>query len=152
MKLINREIVAAVIFSKDRKILFGKKNSKKGGVYIDCWHIPGGGVNSNETHIQALKREINEEVGIDVEKYNNKLLDNSGRGSSERKLKNEIVQVNMNFTVYQVDIIDKKSNEIQISLNDDLSEYKWVSIQELNTIKLTPPSTQLFTKLGYLKK
>jgi len=151
MKIINRNIVAAVIVSKDKKILVGKKNTKKGGVYIDCWHIPGGGIKTNEDSIQALKREILEEVGINIKTYPTKLLDNTGQGHSKRTIKNETVLVKMHFIVYQVNIEDQESDKIQITLNDDLSEYKWVSINKLGSIKLTPPSIQLFTKLGYLK-
>jgi len=42
MRTINRDIVSAVILSKDFKILLGKKDPSKGGVYASSWHIPGG--------------------------------------------------------------------------------------------------------------
>jgi len=60
MKTIRRIIVSALIFSKDNKILMGKKNLNGGGVYVDCWHLPGGGINENEDKIEAL---IREEIG-----------------------------------------------------------------------------------------
>jgi len=69
MREIQRTIVSALIFSKDGKLLMGKKNPAKGGVYPDCWHIPGGGVEEKETLEQALKREVQEEVGINISPY-----------------------------------------------------------------------------------
>jgi hypothetical protein len=42
MREIERTIVSALIFSQDGKLLMGKKDPAKGGVYPDCWHIPGG--------------------------------------------------------------------------------------------------------------
>ena len=44
MREINRDIVSAIMLSKDKRIFLAKKNPNKGGVYIDCWHIPGGGI------------------------------------------------------------------------------------------------------------
>jgi len=35
--------------------------------YIGGWHLPGGGVDKNETLVTAMKREIREEVGLIVE-------------------------------------------------------------------------------------
>jgi 8-oxo-dGTP pyrophosphatase MutT (NUDIX family) len=66
MRTIHRTIVSALIFSKDGKLLMGMKDPKNGGVYADCWHIPGGGVDEGETKEQALRREMLEEVGIDI--------------------------------------------------------------------------------------
>lgn len=57
----------------------------------------------------------------------------------------------MKFYVYRVDIDDKNSAEIIVNLNDDLVKYRWTSLNELANIKLTPPSIELFKKLGYLK-
>lgn len=64
MRKIKREIVSALLFSKDNKLLMGKKDPTKGGVYPDCWHLPGGGVDDGESLVDALKREVIEEVGM----------------------------------------------------------------------------------------
>jgi len=152
MKEMQRNIVSALIFSKDGKLFQGMKDGGKGGVYCDCWHIPGGGVDGGERKEEALKREIKEETGIDISNYKVVLIDNVGSGVSRKILPSgEEVLCKMKFYIYRVDIDDKNSDEISISLNDDLVEYRWTSLDELANIKLTPPSTELFKKLGYLK-
>ena len=152
MRTIQREIVSAMIFSKDGKLLMVQKNPAGGGVYIDCWHIPGGGVDEKESKSQALLREVHEEVGLDVSSYRNELVDDEGTGQSEKTLKgtNEKVMVAMHFNVYQITIYDKNSEDIIIQLEDELISYKWFAREDLKTIKLTPPSVTLFTKLGYI--
>jgi mutator protein MutT len=152
MKTISRDIVAAVIVSKDGKIFQGKKNPKMGGVYADCWHIPGGGIKDGETKEQALIREIKEETGIDISKYKVALIDDVGEGESEKTLEEneENVLCKMKFFVYKIEINDKLATEIKISLDDDLAEYVWTDIPELKNKKLTPPSVELFKKLGYI--
>jgi 8-oxo-dGTP diphosphatase len=152
MREIQRDIVSALIFSRDGKLFQGMKDEERGGVYYDCWHLPGGGVDSGEDKESALKREIKEETGIDISAYKVVLIDDSGEGVSRKILPSqEEVLCKMRFNVYRVDISDKNSDEIVISLNDDLVKYRWTALDELANIKLTPPSAELFKKLGYLK-
>lgn len=150
METINREIVAALIFSKDGKLFQGMKDPNSGGVYLDCWHIPGGGVDVGETKEQALIREIKEETGIDITPYKIELVDDLGGGEHETFWKplNKIVLCKMKFNVYKVLIEDKLASEIEISLDDDLVKYEWTDIENLKHKKLTPPSVDLFKRLG----
>ncbi len=149
MKTISRTIVAAVLMSKDGKILIGK--IRDGGVYPDCWHIPGGGVDEGETHAQALVREMKEEVGIDITDLPTKLLSDSETDQTEKtdKVTGEQMLVTMQFNTYQVDL-PLDASLIQIHPNDDLHECRWVSIQDLDDYKLTPPSIKVFSKLGWV--
>lgn len=151
MRKIQRDIVSALIFSKEGKLFQGKKDSSQGGVYTDCWHIPGGGIEAGEDKLTALIREVQEETGIDITNYQAELIDIS-HGESEKTLKEtgERVLCEMTFNDYKIVIDDKNADEIQVSLNDDLVEYRWSQLSELAMLKLTPPSTALFTKLGYL--
>ncbi|HST26359.1 MAG TPA: NUDIX hydrolase [Gaiellaceae bacterium] len=52
--------VSAVLRWRDRVLLIRQEKGEK--VY---WLLPGGGVHSGESLVQALRRELNEEVGID---------------------------------------------------------------------------------------
>jgi len=150
MRTIQREIVSALIFSKEGKLFQGMKNPNDGGVYVDCWHIPGGGINDDEDKIEALVREVFEEIGIVVPLEKVELLDDVGHGESEKTLKEtgERVLCKMNFNVYKI-TLDQNSAEVSVSLNDDLVRYQWTDVSSLHNLKLTPPSVELFRRLGY---
>ncbi|MBI2427100.1 MAG: NUDIX hydrolase [Candidatus Kerfeldbacteria bacterium] len=151
MREITRNIVSAVLVSKDAKILFGKKDPAKGGVYADCWHIPGGGIDDGEDQITALKREIMEEVGIDISTAHVSLLDDRGRGTSEKTLKDtgERVLCHMVFHVYEVHL-DQNAADVRVSLNDDLVEYQWVDKANLTSIEVPPPGVELYKRLRWI--
>lgn len=51
---------ARAILIKDEKILLVKHT------YLNSWFLPGGGLKSNETYEQAIRRELEEELGITV--------------------------------------------------------------------------------------
>lgn len=150
MRTIKREIVSAVLVSSDEKVLFGKKDPKRGGVYADCWHLPGGGVEENETHEDALRREILEEVGVNIQDAPIHFIDNDDHGTSEKILPetDEKVLCEMTFNVYRVDL-PKLARDIPVRLNDDLVEYRWIPKNELPSVKLTPPGVTFFTRIGW---
>ncbi len=152
MRTIQRTIVSALIFSKDGRLLMGMKDPNSGGVYADCWHIPGGGVDEGETQEQALRREMLEEVGIDIADCKVTLADDQGSGETEKTLKDtgEKVLCNMKFYVYRVDV-DSNAADIALEPSDDLVKLEWVDLANLREHTLTPPSVTLFSRLGYLQ-
>ncbi len=149
MKEIERDIVAGVIVSSDNKILMGK--GRDGSVYKDCWLIPGGGVDEGETKLQTLVREIKEEAGLDVSSYEAELVEDSATGESEKTLQDtgERVMVRMNFFTYRIKI-PQLAEDIIVQAGDDLVELAWVPLKKLSEYKISPPSENLFKKLGYL--
>ena len=151
MRTIKRNIVSALIISKDDYLLLGKKDFAKGGVYADCWHLPGGGTDDGEDFIKALQREVLEEVGVDVSKYEIELVDNQNTGTAEKVLKDtgEKVLCKMKFNVYKV-VIDKDHAEISAQPHDDFVKVDWFKLLELDKLKLVPASITLFKKLKYL--
>lgn len=151
MKVIHREIVAGLVVSEDNMFLFGMKDPQSGGVYADCWHTPGGGIEAGETQLEALAREMREEMNIDISTAQVTLLDDNGEGLAEKTLEDtsEVVSVNMKFYVYKIKV-DKNAEDIKVKAGDDLVKLLWVAQDKLHDIKLTPPSLELFTRLGWM--
>lgn len=58
-------IVTAAVIHRDDEILISKRlaTSKHGGM----WEFPGGKLDPNESPQEGLRREIREELGIDIE-------------------------------------------------------------------------------------
>lgn len=52
--------VRAIIVDGERVLLIRHS-------YVGGWHLPGGGVGKGETLVEAMKREVREEVGLAVE-------------------------------------------------------------------------------------
>lgn len=153
MREIQRTIVSALILSNDHKLLMGMKDPSKGGVYPDCWHIPGGGVDEGETFEEALKREVLEETGIDISAYQIKLIPFAGSGLAEKTLKTgERVLCRMEFNNFEVCINDKKAAEIKLNPTDDLVKMKWFDLEELKNVKHIPGGQEFLIKAGYIKE
>lgn len=132
--------MSAFVFSKDGKLLMGKKDPSKGGVYPNVWHIPGGGVDEGEDLLEAIIREVQEEVGIDITSHAPALLHQKGSGVSEKLLKDtgEKVLCYMEFNRFEVHINDKMADEIEVRLGDDLVSVQWFDREELQHVEQIP--------------
>ena len=56
------QVVGAAIVEGDRVLVA----QRAGGVYAGCWEFPGGKVETGESDLAALVREIDEELGVTV--------------------------------------------------------------------------------------
>ncbi len=135
MRTIQRDIVGAFIFSSDNKLLLGK--SIKGGVYPDCWIVPGGGIEPGETKIDAIIRETLEETGIDISEASIEQIEGVQSGQSEKVLRetDEKVLVEMKFYDFKVKIAETAS-AVTLTHEEDFIEAKWFSIDEMNLPEL----------------
>ena len=59
-KLPLRIGVGAIVLNNENKIFVGKRKDNP----VDKWQMPQGGVNKDETFLNAMKRELNEETSI----------------------------------------------------------------------------------------
>jgi len=140
METIFRDTVAAYIVSADHKVLFGRKDPAKPSVYADCWHVPGGGIDPDETREQALAREVREETGIDIASAQMVLIDDTGRGESvKQRLDQPDVLVKMTFAVFKV-ALPAVSGDIELKQSDDLIDLTWFTVAEVQSLQLTPPA------------
>lgn len=149
MRTIKRDIAGALLFSNDNHVLIGK--NVKGGVYEDLWVVPGGGIDEGESKEDAAKREILEEVGIDISTAAIEQVALVQTGKTEKTLRDtgERVLVDMTFYNFKV-IINLPSKDIPIKLEDDFGYAEWVHIDKLREKSYSPSVESLLKSLSLI--
>lgn len=102
--------------TKNEVLLIKRKNEP----FKDCWSLPGGFMELDETLVECAKRELKEETGIDVDAsklYFKKILDKVDRDSRGR-----VISV-----VYMTHV----SKQIKVKVGDDAKEYAWFDVNNL---------------------
>ena len=112
-------VVTGIIQNKDKFLIVKRK--EKESIHGGLWVFPGGKVEENEDIFTALKREIKEEVGLDI--------------SNERKQisEYEYERPDGEITV-GVCFLVKTSND-KITLSDELEDFAWVNKEEFKKYK-----------------
>ena len=111
---------------------------RKNEPYKDCWALPGGFMEIDETLDSAVKREVMEETGIDIDKsclkyLNEKIFDNPNRDARGRVV-----------TVLSVVVVPSST---VVTAGDDATECKWFSLRNL-----PPLAFDHGEMIGYMKK
>jgi 8-oxo-dGTP pyrophosphatase MutT (NUDIX family) len=153
LRVINRVIVAAYIFSSDDKLLLGRKNPLKAGAYPDAWHIPGGGRESGESLADAMVREGGEEViGLDLSRETLVELPFIAEGAAAKTLPNgEPVWCEMEFHHFEARLGQTALDlESVFSPGSDLERLQWFGMSELPLDNLIPGGRDLLALAGYI--
>lgn len=109
------------------------------GVFPGQWAIPGGGIDQEETMGDALKREIMEEVGLEVERFEPFYF----RDDVREKLKDGVKEkVYMIYLIFKVWVDDDR-----VKLSLEFSECAWVKPKAALRYDLNEPTRETFVKL-----
>lgn len=149
LRVVKREIVGGTLVSADGKILLGK--NKPGGVFEGYVVMPAGGVDEGETQLEALHREILEEVGVDISGAKIEKANLVMHGTSEKTLREtgERVFAEMDFHNYTI-FLDKNAAEVHVSANDDLEDATWYSKEELLDLTFSPTTARHLKHINVL--
>ncbi|MFV0626698.1 MAG: 8-oxo-dGTP diphosphatase MutT [Alphaproteobacteria bacterium] len=124
----NIEVAAGIIINQG-KILIAQR--KKNSNFEMLWEFPGGKLEKGETLKDCLKREIMEELGLEIEVGNffkDVLFD----------YETAIVKLNMFFA---------KSKTNCINVLNAHEEAKWVAISDLKSYELVPADSLILDEL-----
>jgi mutator protein MutT len=128
-------VIVSMLVRRGDEYLFIKQH-KTGGAYPDSLHIPGGGLEPGESPEQGARREVLEEVGIEVE--------------------------NVSPVDFDWDLLPYKGEETQLIFlrftgdyasgdprpMTDAKELVWLTEDEIGAADHNPPSLRLLSKLG----
>lgn len=117
-------VVNAVIKNKDGSRFLVIK--RKEGIHAGKWAFPGGMVEKGETAEEALKREVKEEVGLDIAKIIRKISEyeyNRNEDSINKKEKSR----------GQCFLASAKNSNVKIG--KDIRDFKWATIEEFENLE-----------------
>ena len=112
--------ITALIKNKEKTKILVIKRNKNEIAYPGKWAFPGGKLEKGETILDTLKREVKEEVGIDIEDYKLFLKDYTFIRPDNHNV------VGLSFLV-----IAKSDN---VNLSKDFEDSKWVNIEEFKNL------------------
>ena len=116
---------------------------KKKQVLVECNPdydfvvLPGGRVKTLESSEDALIREINEEMKIDLTKYNLEFI-----GIDENFFELDNIKYHELYFIYKIEI-DENNEDFKdgmINYDSKVNYYKWVDILDLKEVNLLPKS------------
>lgn len=123
------EVVAGIIYFEN-KILCVQRPKNKLAYISEKFEFPGGKIENGETQIDALKRELSEELNI---------LPNIQ--SLFLKVVHEYPDFELTMHSYKC-----KVNNMEITLNEHI-DYKWLTLQELNKLDWAAADIPIVNKL-----
>ncbi len=132
-----RLIVSAVI-KKDDSVLFVKKPENI-GPYPNTWHIPGGGVEENETLEDAIKREIKEETNLEVTNLKPLMFLDDVEPDKHGE------QTHYVFLIYTANWQSGTTRS-----GDDITQFEWIQVDKIKEIAVPRPSVEVFKQLSYI--
>lgn len=115
-----------IIYNETKEVLLVKRKFSPKKNY---WDIPGGFINLNETLENSIKREIKEELGIDVDLKKLTYLTSSKDLYNYKKIKSYTICL---IFLYKINKIHKE----KMIPSDDISEAKWFKEQNINWEKI----------------
>lgn len=120
-------VVAGIIHRNDEILICKRPPHKKQPL---LWEFPGGKIEVGETAFQALKRELQEELNIDVKIYD--ILE----------------QTVHHYEDYSVNLMFINCEIISgIPKNLEHEEIKWVNILDLSNYEFCPADVEVLEKL-----
>ena len=121
-----KRISSRAIIIEDGKVLLVFRRKIKDGVTKEYYVVPGGGVEGNETLEETVKRELNEELNVDIE-----ILGYLG------KLEYEDTEGNY-FHAKIIKGTPKLGGE-ELERMSEINSYeiKWVDLSEIDNLDLT---------------
>ncbi len=123
-----QRIAARAAIVKDKKVLVIRESSAyEEGTQIGRYDLPGGRIAIGESVIDALKREVTEEVGIEIEECKPFFV-----GEWSPTVKGTQLHIVGIFFVCM-------ANDATVRLGNDHDMFEWVGRDDLTRVSLIPP-------------
>jgi nucleoside triphosphatase len=121
----------------------GLQEAHREGSVPGQWGLPGGGVEPGERLEEALRREVREEVGLELEDI--RPLHFKEGVEAKHLGRGQEVSVPMVYLLFSC-----TAATTNVNLNDEFVEFAWVMPSELPQVDLNAETIRTFKELGIL--
>lgn len=126
--------VGAVILNKDGNILLIKRGPRSQNE-IGLWAFPGGAMEFGETFSEAIKREVKEELGVNIKPL------------VYLKPINQIIKTEKQHWVAVPYICKLSTGKIKIQEEGKISEFGWFSLTDAKKLRASSVAKQIFSEV-----
>ncbi|MBL1209061.1 8-oxo-dGTP diphosphatase MutT [Geminocystis sp. GBBB08] len=127
-KQTHQKIGVAVIINQKQEILIDKRLPT--GLMANLWEFPGGKIKQGETYQECIKREIKEELGVDIA-VNHHLID----------ITHTYSEFTVTLSVYICQIITGEPEPLECA------EIRWVTISQLHNFEFPSANKAIISAL-----
>ncbi len=138
----SRTIVVGLVRNARDELLLCRMADDR-GVFPGKWGLTGGGIEPGERMEPALRRELEEEVGLEIEEIRPALFKD---GEYVKTMADgSRVPIYMIFLLFHCRAVTE-----EVRLNEEFSEFAWVPDARLLEYDLNPETRDTFEQLGWI--
>jgi nucleoside triphosphatase len=139
-KTLPRTIVVGLVWNRRGELLLCRMSPDR-GVFPGQWGLPGGGIEPGERMEEALRREMREEIGVEIESIRPAFFKDCLH--DKRFADGSVRSVYMIFLLFHCTAIGDR-----LRLNAEFVEYRWVRENELSGLELNEETVDTLKRLG----
>lgn len=117
---MKHRVIAVGLIHNDRGEILICKKPENLGVFAGQWALPGGGVEEGEKMGEALRREMREEVGLEISKIKPYLFKDDTREKIYPDGSKEMI-----YMIYL--LFDCRAQGTKVVLGEEFEEFAWVN-------------------------
>ncbi len=124
----HKKIGVAVIYNPQGQILIDRRLSQ--GLFGGFWEFPGGKIEANETVCACIKREIQEELGIQIQ------------------VNHHLITVNHDYEDFSVTLMVYLCDHLNgIPQTLECAEIRWITLPEIDNFTFPPANIAVIEAL-----
>ena len=132
--------MVGLVWNRKGELLLCKMPENR-GVFPGAWGFAGGGIEPGERMVEALRRELREELGVEIE--------NPQPAFFKDCLHSKTLPDGSDHMVYMIFLVFHcKAVSSNIRLNDEFSEFRWVTEPEAHKLDLNSETLDTLNRLG----
>jgi nucleoside triphosphatase len=133
-----------LVWNARNELLFCRMDPDR-GVFPGQWGLPGGGIEPGEQMLDALRRELREEIGIEVDQIRPAFFKDCLH--SKKFPDGHSALIYMIFLLFHC-----RARSEELVLNDEFVEYRWVEETAVGALEMNSETKDTLKRLGSWKE